>query len=109
MGKTHRTLAMTTAICSAVAAVVSGTLVAEAARPAAGSRRIVRLGHPAGVLPIGAEVTQEHEGTWNAHSVTTYRTARKIMDGFVYVPSSYLEGRAWFQGRGSALSPAAAR
>ena len=97
MGKTHRTLAMTTAICTAVAAAVPGTLVAELARPAGSGQRIVRLGHPAGVLPIGADVRLGSDGTWHAKSVTAYRTARKIMDGCVYVPASYLEGKAWFQ------------
>jgi 2-methylaconitate cis-trans-isomerase PrpF len=97
MGKTHRTIAMTTAICAAVAAALPGTVVAELARCAAPGQRVVRLGHPAGVLPIGAEVGWSSDGTWTAVSATTYRTARKIMDGCVYVPVSYLEERAWFQ------------
>jgi 2-methylaconitate cis-trans-isomerase PrpF len=103
MGKTHRTLAMTTGICTAVAAAVPGTLIAELARvtPSSG-KRVVRIGHPAGVLPIGAEVRPGPDGGWEAVSATTYRTARKIMDGCVYVPASYLEGRAWFQSEGLA-------
>jgi 2-methylaconitate cis-trans-isomerase PrpF len=96
MGKTHRTLAMTTAICTAIAAAVPGTVVHEVARHA--SAGTARLGHPAGVLPIGAEVRRDAGGNWDVVSATTFRTARKIMDGCVYVPTSYLEGRAWFQG-----------
>jgi 2-methylaconitate cis-trans-isomerase PrpF len=97
MGKAHRTLAMTTAICASVAAAVDGSVVAEVARPAEGNERVVRLGHAAGILPIGGHVERGEDGTWQALSATTYRTARKIMDGFVYVPQSYLAGAAWFQ------------
>jgi 2-methylaconitate cis-trans-isomerase PrpF len=103
MGKAHRTLAMTTAICTAVAAAVPGTVVAELARAGElSARHVVRIGHPAGVLPVGAEVRQAPDGAWAAVSATTYRTARKITDGCVYVPTSYLEGRAWFQSAGLA-------
>jgi 2-methylaconitate cis-trans-isomerase PrpF len=100
MGKAHRTLAMTTALCTTVAAAVEGTVVAEVARPSANGSagpRVVRLGHAAGVLPMGADVRRQPGGGFRAVSATTYRTARKIMDGCVYVPASYLEGRAWFQ------------
>ncbi|MBV9357961.1 MAG: hypothetical protein JO023_20820 [Chloroflexi bacterium] len=96
MGKAHRTLAMTTAIYAAVAAAVDGSVVAEVARSAGGTERVVRLGHAAGVLPIGAHVERAGDGSWQALSATTYRTARKIMDGCVYVPQSYLAGSAWF-------------
>jgi hypothetical protein len=46
---------------------------------------------------MGARVERAADGHWQALSATSYRTARKIMDGCVYVPTSYLEGRAWFQ------------
>jgi 2-methylaconitate cis-trans-isomerase PrpF len=97
MGKAHRTLAMTTAICTAAAAAVHGTVVHEVARTPPTGAHTVRLGHPAGVLPIGADVRGDAGGSWEVVSATTFRTARKIMDGCVYVPVSYLEGRAWFQ------------
>nr|MBA2448400.1 hypothetical protein [Chloroflexota bacterium] len=53
MGKAHRTMAGTAAICTAVAASLDGTLVREVARPVDGT---VRIGHAAGVLEIGVEV-----------------------------------------------------
>jgi 2-methylaconitate cis-trans-isomerase PrpF len=46
---------------------------------------------------MAADVRRRPDGVWGAISATTFRTARKIMDGCVYVPASYLEGRAWFQ------------
>ena len=45
----------------------------------------VRLGHPSGVLPIAARVTSEG-GEPKAETVTVYRTARRLMEGFVRVP-----------------------
>lgn len=97
VGRAHRTLAMTAGICAAAAAGIAGTVVAEVARPGTAGERVVRLGHAAGVLPIGVRVCRAEDGGWRAASATTYRTARKIMDGQVYVPAAYLAGRAWFQ------------
>jgi 2-methylaconitate cis-trans-isomerase PrpF len=97
MGKTHRTIAMTTAICTAVAAQIEDTIVAEVTNPRVRDTCQTRIGHPAGVMPIGAKVQRLPSGEWYAYSATTYRTARKIMDGFVYVPLRYLRGEAWFQ------------
>jgi 2-methylaconitate cis-trans-isomerase PrpF len=93
MGKTHRTFAGTSSMCLAVAAAIPGTLVHEVARPAAPGQ--VRIGHPAGIMEVGAKV-QPEGNDWRVQSVTTQRTARRIMDGFIYVPQSYLQGKPWF-------------
>ena len=82
MGNCHRAFALTAAMRLAVAARVDGTVVAEAARPGAGD---VRLGHPSGVLPIAARVGRRDGAPW-AESVTVYRTARRLMEGWVRVP-----------------------
>ena len=47
--------------------------------------RDVRIAHPAGVLPIAAEV---HDG--RAERVVVYRTARRLMEGAVLVPERVL-------------------
>jgi 2-methylaconitate cis-trans-isomerase PrpF len=96
MGKCHRTMAGTAAICSAVAAAIEGTVVHGVTRPGAGATGEVRIGHGAGVLDIGVKAERRAEG-WHVVSVSTFRTARRIMDGRVYVPSRYLDGTAWFQ------------
>jgi 2-methylaconitate cis-trans-isomerase PrpF len=93
MGKTHRTFAGTSSMCLAVAAAVPGTLVQTVARRALPDR--VRIGHPAGIMEIGAKVQPEGED-WRVESVTTQRTARRIMDGWIYVPQSYMQGKPWF-------------
>ena len=82
MGNCHRAFALTAAMCLAVAARIEGTVVHECT----GRRRgDVRLGHPSGVLPITARVETREGRPW-AESVTVYRTARRLMEGFVRVP-----------------------
>ena len=93
MGKTHRTFAGTSSMCLAVAAAIPGTVVHEVARRAVPGR--VRIGHPAGIMEVGAKVRPEGND-WRVESVTTQRTARRIMDGFIYVPQSYIQGKPWF-------------
>ncbi|MBI1846910.1 MAG: hypothetical protein HYR86_08065, partial [Candidatus Rokubacteria bacterium] len=82
MGNCHRAFALTAAMCLAVAARIGGTVVSEACASRVGD---VRLGHPSGVLPIAATVTTR-EGAPFAERVTVYRTARRLMEGFVRVP-----------------------
>ncbi|MFN8522692.1 MAG: PrpF domain-containing protein [Chloroflexota bacterium] len=96
MSKCHRTMAGTGAMCTAVAALIEGTVVAEVASERARSTGVVRIGHPAGMLDIGVSVERRGAG-WFARSVSTFRSARRVMDGFVYVPSAYLDGRAWYE------------
>ena len=82
MGSCHRAFALTAAMCLAVAARIQGTVVHECAGRAHGD---VDLGHPSGVLPIAARVGRRDGAPW-AESVTVYRTARRLMEGFVRVP-----------------------
>jgi 2-methylaconitate cis-trans-isomerase PrpF len=82
MGNCHRAFPLTAAMCLAVAARVEGSVVHEVARRRAGD---VRLGHPSGVLPLDAAVSVEDGGPW-AEQVTVYRTARRLMEGWVRVP-----------------------
>ena len=93
MRKTHRTFAGTSSLCTAVAAAIPGTVVNLAARRAMADR--VRIGHAAGIMEVGAKVQPEADD-WRVASVTTQRTARRIMDGFIYVPQSYIQGKPWF-------------
>ncbi len=82
MGNCHRAFALTGAMCLAVAARIEGTVVRECAGACPGD---VRLGHPSGVLPIDAAVTTRDGSPW-AERVTVYRTARRLMEGFVRIP-----------------------
>ncbi len=83
MGKCHRAFALTAAMCLAVAARIEGTVVHEMLPRAVPTD--VRLGHPSGVLPINAAVETKAGRPW-ARQVTVYRTARRLMEGFIRIP-----------------------
>jgi 2-methylaconitate cis-trans-isomerase PrpF len=83
MGNCHRAFALTAAMCLAVAARVDGTVVRECST--APDDADVRLGHPSGVLPLDARVVSRAGRPW-AERVTVYRTARRLMEGWVRVP-----------------------
>jgi len=88
MGRCHRAFALTAAMCLAVAARIDGTVVSESLSPSPSSSPPgdLRLGHPSGVLPIAALVERDAGGGAVARRVTVYRTARRLMEGFVRVP-----------------------
>jgi 2-methylaconitate cis-trans-isomerase PrpF len=94
MEKTHRTFPATSSMCTAVAAAVKGTVVHEVSQAPTLDR--LRLGHPAGLMDIGAKVLYR-DGQWYADSVTTQRTARRVMEGMILVPQRYMEGKPWFE------------
>jgi 2-methylaconitate cis-trans-isomerase PrpF len=84
-GQPHRALPVTISLCTAVAARITGTVVAEALSGAAGTKSL-RLGMPSGVLTVDADVMSEG-GVWRARAGSFYRTARRLFDGRVWVPS----------------------
>jgi 2-methylaconitate cis-trans-isomerase PrpF len=83
MGRPHRTLAVTGSICLAVAARLPGTVVAQLALPR--EREAVRIGHPAGALRVEISIDGE-----TIHRAAIERTARRILEGTLYVPASVL-------------------
>ena len=87
MGLTHRTIPATVSMCTAAAGNITGTIVQETIGKAV--RDVLRIGHPAGIIEIGAEMVQQ-DGSWQAKTITTYRTARRIMEGSILVPISSL-------------------
>lgn len=89
MGKMHRAYPLTGAICTTVAANIPGTVVADALGGPAGGA--VRLGHPSGVLRMAA-APQQVDGEWTVEKVSAERTARRLMEGKVYVPDRVLRG-----------------
>lgn len=88
MGRLHPSYALTGGICTAVAAALPGTLPHEASTSEGTETRI---GHPAGVLVLSAEVA-EHDGDWHVSSVAAFRTARRLLEGAVLVPEELLGG-----------------
>lgn len=84
LGKLHHAMTGTGAVALAVAAAVPGTVVAQAF--GSGARHSVRFGHPSGMLQVGASVEQAPDGRWTATKVEMSRSARRLMDGDVFVP-----------------------
>jgi 2-methylaconitate cis-trans-isomerase PrpF len=82
MANCHRAFPLTVAMCLAVAARIPGSVVQQCVSSPTGD---VRLGHPSGVLPIAARVDTAG-GQPRAETVTVYRSARRLMEGFVRVP-----------------------
>ena len=88
MGLTHRTIPATVSMCLAAAANMHGTIVHDTISET--MQDPLRIGHPAGVIEVGAEMKQVGE-SWQAKKITTYRTARRIMEGSILVPISSLD------------------
>ena len=87
MGKLHHAMMGTAAVAIGAAAAVLGTLVNLAA--GGGERKAVRFGHPSGTLRVGAEAVQ-HNGEWTVTRAIMSRSARRLMEGWVYVPGDNL-------------------
>ena len=79
----HKTYAGTGTVCTGSAAVIPGTVVYEQIdRPS--EKPLLRIGHPAGVIDI--EMASEiKDGKVAIKRAAISRTARRIMDGSVYV------------------------
>lgn len=84
-GQPHRALPLTGALCTAVAAFIPGTVVAACTTPPRAGGAL-RIGMPSGVLAVGADVAAE-AGGWVARAGSFYRTARRLFDGRVWIPS----------------------
>ena len=87
MGKLHHAMTGTGAVAIAVAAAIPGTLVNRLVPESNGA---VRFGHPSGSLAVGAEAEQK-DGNWKVTKAVMSRSARRLMEGAVLVPSSVLE------------------
>jgi 2-methylaconitate cis-trans-isomerase PrpF len=88
MGALHKAYAVTGAICTTGAAKIEGTVVHEVVSKAALEAKEIRLGHPAGIIPIGAHV-EKKGNSFEYKEALLGRTARRLMDGYVYVPEKY--------------------
>ena len=86
MGKLHHAMTGTGAVAIAVAAAIPGTLVSRAL--GGGRRDEVRFGHPSGTLKVGADAA-EQDGTWAVTKALMSRSARRLMEGQVFVSSDW--------------------
>jgi probable AcnD-accessory protein PrpF len=84
MGQLHHAMMGTASVAIGCAACVPGTLVNLAC--GGGEKDAVTFGHPSGVLKVGATILNQI-----VESASMSRSARVIMDGYVYVPSDIME------------------
>lgn len=83
--KCHKACPLTSASAISVAAAIPGTLVSELARSGG---EAVRIGHPSGVMTMFPYLgdTRKPLNEIQVSGVAVQRTARRIMDGTVYIP-----------------------
>jgi 2-methylaconitate cis-trans-isomerase PrpF len=88
MQRMHKTYAGTSTVCTGVASRLPGTIVHEITRRGSClNPDIVRIGHPAGVIETEARIEQRGDG-YVVCRATLGRTARRILEGYVYVPDA---------------------
>ncbi|ATW27403.1 2-methylaconitate cis-trans isomerase PrpF family protein [Candidatus Formimonas warabiya] len=84
MQKPHKAYAVTGAVCTGTAAKIPGSVVYNLLSAQAQEGNRIRIGHPSGKLEVEVDVAQE-EGRIILHKAALARTARRLMDGQVYV------------------------
>jgi 2-methylaconitate isomerase len=84
IGQPHRAVPLTGAMCLAVASRLPGSVAQRVARAHRSSDEPVRIAQPSGLTVVGAAVRRSDDG-WIADQATVYRTARRLMEGVVFV------------------------
>lgn len=79
--RAHASIGVLGAVTVATACLVEGSPAAEVAKVPAGGRKVVSVEHPTGEMSCVLEIDEAGTVT----SAALLRTARKLMDGFVYV------------------------
>ncbi|MFE4133539.1 2-methylaconitate cis-trans isomerase PrpF family protein [Peribacillus sp. YIM B13482] len=81
MQKPHQALAITGAICATAGAYLQETILSEMVNI---KQEIFRLAHPAGIMETKVDFLAGH-----IRAIKVVRTARIILEGFVYTKKSY--------------------
>ena len=81
--KCHKAIPLTAASATAVAAALPGSVVQKVMAPGISTEN-VRIGHPSGIMTMCPEIEQDGDEI-KVPSVGVQRTARRIMDGTVYI------------------------
>lgn len=87
---THTSMAVTGAQCIAACALTPGTVADSLWQPPTTSPAVITLEHPSGSLDV--LVTFSVDGGFKFQAAGLMRTARKLADGHVYVPTSVWAG-----------------
>lgn len=87
-GEIHKTYPGSISCCTGAAAVIPGTVVCEIRGGKKGMD--INIGHPGGIVDVEA-VCEEEDGRPVVKRVCYGRTARRIMDGYCYVPDRFFK------------------
>lgn len=85
MQKMHKTYPGTGAVCTAAAVRIPGSIAYEKLNRNADTEKIIHIGHPAGIMDVESICHIEADNI-RIEKLAFYRTARKIMEGCVYIP-----------------------
>ena len=81
MQKPHQALAITGAICTTAGAFLKDTVLNDVIRV---ENTVLRLGHPSGIIETKVDMIAGH-----ISNIKVVRTARMILEGFVYTKHNY--------------------
>ena len=83
MGKLHHAMTGTGGVALAAAAAIEGTLVQQFSKGAGLDGGALRIGHASGAMTVAATVNSNAE-SWLIEKVTMSRSARRLMNGWVF-------------------------
>lgn len=88
LNRCHESMAGTGSMCTAAASRLHGSIVNQALASESSKRGTLNIGHPLGVMTVNVKTRPANVvGAVEFESLGFSRTARRIMDGFVYVPA----------------------
>ncbi len=90
MGTLHRSYAVSGGIATSGAATINGTVVYDLLPAMARQQELLRIGHPGGVIEVGAVIEKEGERYVYQEAVIG-RSARRLMEGYVLVPEGQFD------------------
>jgi 2-methylaconitate cis-trans-isomerase PrpF len=88
MGTLHRSYAVSGGVSTAGAAMIPGTVVYDLVTEAARRKDRLNIGHPGGVIDVGAVIEGDGK-TCVYREAVIGRTARRLMEGYVLVPEKH--------------------
>ena len=89
--KCHESMAGTGSMCTAAASRIPGSVVHQVIGTAAAATGSLRIGHPMGIMRVSVQAEPSNaEGGVSFSMLGFSRTARRIMDGMVYIPRDRL-------------------
>ncbi len=84
MGAMHKTYAVTGGICVSAAAMIEGTVVHDVMGRRVDPDGEIHIGHPSGIIDIFMDIRPLPGSRWELVKAGVCRTARPIMDGYVF-------------------------